>query len=179
MYRCSFSRKCACRREPNSHNAAKPRAAPVPGVLRRSAPGQQPQRTQNSATPLVQHQLPQLVSAVVGNASRQTKFCRQALLSVSSSARRCPGGFGFARLCPWRRENCQRPGSLSSVSLRRQSRGRLRVPQKVVPRCSVLPNPSVEPTRYGRQRKAGPRPRRHFRSPALRCLPPRASHLER
>ena len=43
----------------------------------------------------------------------------------------------------------------------------------------VMPNPSVEPTRYGRQRKAGPRPKEHFRSPALRCLPPRSSHLER
>jgi predicted nucleic acid-binding protein len=44
---------------------------------------------------------------------------------------------------------------------------------------ALTPNPSLEPTRYGRQRKAGLRPRRHFRSPALRRLPTRAPQLER
>jgi hypothetical protein len=175
MHRCSFNRKCACRREPNSHNAAKPRAAPVPGVLRRSSPAQQPQGTQNSATPLVRRRLPEFVSAVVCSASREASLCREALLSVSSLARRCPGGFGFARLCPWRRENCQRTGSSSRVSLRRQSRGRLQVPQKVVPRCSVLPNPSLKLTRYSMQRKPGVRRLRHLRTPGLRCPPPRAA----
>jgi hypothetical protein len=43
----------------------------------------------------------------------------------------------------------------------------------------VMPNPSFEPTRYGRQRKAGLRCWAHCLSPALRYLPPRSSQLER
>jgi hypothetical protein len=39
----------------------------------------------------------------------------------------------------------------------------------------VRPNPSFKPTRYGRQRKPGPRHMVHHRVPGLRCLPPRAS----
>jgi len=38
----------------------------------------------------------------------------------------------------------------------------------------VAPNPSLNRTRYGRQRKAGAQRLRHCRAPALRCLPPRA-----
>jgi hypothetical protein len=38
-------------------------------------------------------------------------------------------------------------------------------------RCIVLPNPSLNRTRYGRQRKAGLRHMVHHLSPALRCLP--------
>ena len=44
---------------------------------------------------------------------------------------------------------------------------------------SVRPNHSLEPTRYGRQRKPGPRYCVHCLSPGLRCLPPRAAQLER
>jgi hypothetical protein len=44
---------------------------------------------------------------------------------------------------------------------------------------TVLPNTSVNRTRYGRQRKAGMQWLRHFRTPALRRLPPRAGYLER
>ncbi len=36
---------------------------------------------------------------------------------------------------------------------------------------SVRPNPSLEPTRYGRQRKPGPRHKVDSPSPGLRCLP--------
>jgi hypothetical protein len=43
----------------------------------------------------------------------------------------------------------------------------------------VLPNPSVNRTRYGRQRKPGAQWLRHCRAPALRRLPPRAGYLER
>jgi hypothetical protein len=43
----------------------------------------------------------------------------------------------------------------------------------------VLPNPSVNRTRYGRQRKAGAQRLRHCRAPALRRPPPRAGYLER
>jgi hypothetical protein len=57
--------------------------------------------------------------------------------------------------------------------------GILEAPQSSSQLRAVLPNPSVEPTRYGRQRKAGLRYSVHFLSPALRCLPPRAAHLER
>lgn len=43
----------------------------------------------------------------------------------------------------------------------------------------VGPNPSFEPTRYGRQRKPGSRHMVHHREPGLRRLPPRASQLQR
>lgn len=43
----------------------------------------------------------------------------------------------------------------------------------------VRANPSLEPTRYGRQRKAGLRYSVHFLCPALRLLPTRAAQLER
>ena len=39
---------------------------------------------------------------------------------------------------------------------------------------SVLPNPSLNLTRYGTQRKPGPRHLVHHREPGLRCAPPRA-----
>ncbi len=44
---------------------------------------------------------------------------------------------------------------------------------------AVRPNPSVNLTRYGTQRKPGPRALRHHREPGLRCAPPRAGYLER
>ena len=40
---------------------------------------------------------------------------------------------------------------------------------------ALTPNPSFKPTRYGRQRKPGPRHMVHHRVPGLRCLPPRAA----
>ena len=46
-------------------------------------------------------------------------------------------------------------------------------------RRRVRPNPSVNRTRYGRQRKADAQRLRHCRAPALRRLPPRAGYLER
>ena len=39
---------------------------------------------------------------------------------------------------------------------------------------AVLPNPSLNRTRYGMRRKAGAQRLRHCRAPALRRLPPRA-----
>jgi hypothetical protein len=39
---------------------------------------------------------------------------------------------------------------------------------------TMRPNPSLEPIRYGRQRKPGVRRLRHLRTPGLRCLPPRS-----
>jgi len=42
-------------------------------------------------------------------------------------------------------------------------------------RSTVQPNPSLKPTRYGRQRKPGLRFSWHPRSPGLRCLPPRSA----
>jgi hypothetical protein len=44
---------------------------------------------------------------------------------------------------------------------------------------TARPNPSFEPTRYGRQRKPGLRYSVHCLSPGLRRLPPRAAQLER
>jgi hypothetical protein len=44
---------------------------------------------------------------------------------------------------------------------------------------NTRPNPSLELTRSGRRRKAAPRPMRHFRSAALRRLPPRSAQLQR
>jgi len=43
----------------------------------------------------------------------------------------------------------------------------------------VLPNPSVNRTRYGRRRKPGVRRLRQLRTPGLRRPPPRAGYLER
>ena len=43
----------------------------------------------------------------------------------------------------------------------------------------MTPNPSLEPTRYGRRRKPGLRYSVHFLSPGLRRLPPRPAQLER
>ena len=39
----------------------------------------------------------------------------------------------------------------------------------------ATPNPLLKLTRYGTQRKPGPRPLRHHRVPGLRCVPPRAA----
>lgn len=50
---------------------------------------------------------------------------------------------------------------------------------RVAGRRKATPNPSLQPTRSGRQRKAGPRHSCYFREPALRCLPTRAAELER
>jgi hypothetical protein len=44
---------------------------------------------------------------------------------------------------------------------------------------AVRPNPSLEPTRYGRLCKPGLRYAVHFLSPGLQSLPPRAAQLER
>ena len=43
----------------------------------------------------------------------------------------------------------------------------------------VRPNPSLEPTRYGRLCKPGLRYAVHSLSPGLQSLPPRAAQLER
>jgi hypothetical protein len=43
----------------------------------------------------------------------------------------------------------------------------------------TFPNPSFEPTRYGKHCKAGLRYSVHCLSPALQCLPPLSSQLER
>jgi hypothetical protein len=43
----------------------------------------------------------------------------------------------------------------------------------------VLPNPSVNLTRYGRPCKPGPRHLYYRRGPGLQVLPPRAGYLER
>jgi hypothetical protein len=49
----------------------------------------------------------------------------------------------------------------------------------IVTESPVRPNPSLEPTRYGRHCKAGLRYSVHCLSPALQCPPPRAAQLER
>lgn len=41
-------------------------------------------------------------------------------------------------------------------------------------RPDARPNRSLNLTRYGKQRKPGPRPFGHHRGPGLRCSPPRA-----
>jgi hypothetical protein len=49
----------------------------------------------------------------------------------------------------------------------------------VTPPGQARPNQSLELTRYGRRRKAAPRPMGHSRSAALRHLPPRSAQLQR
>jgi hypothetical protein len=44
---------------------------------------------------------------------------------------------------------------------------------------ALRPNPSLEPTRYGRRRLAAPGQGSHRPSAASRHLPPRSSQLER
>jgi hypothetical protein len=44
---------------------------------------------------------------------------------------------------------------------------------------ALRPNPSLEPTRYGRLCKPGLRYAVHSLSPGLQSLPPRAAQLER
>jgi hypothetical protein len=46
-------------------------------------------------------------------------------------------------------------------------------------RSPVLPNPSLEATRYGMRCKPGPRRSAHFRDPGLQRIPPRSPQLER
>ena len=53
--------------------------------------------------------------------------------------------------------------------------GSLSSQQCLVTACRVQPNPLLKLTRYGTQRKPGPRPLRHHRVPGLRCVPPRAA----
>jgi hypothetical protein len=48
-----------------------------------------------------------------------------------------------------------------------------------LPSREVLPNPSLEPTRYGRHCKPGLSQSYYRLSPGLQCLPPRAAQLER
>ena len=45
--------------------------------------------------------------------------------------------------------------------------------------AELRPNPSLEPTRSGRQRKPGLRYSVHLLNPGLRCLPTLAAQLER
>ncbi len=45
--------------------------------------------------------------------------------------------------------------------------------------CRVMPNPSVNLTRYGRLCKPGPRHLYYRREPGLQALPSRAGYLER
>jgi hypothetical protein len=61
---------------------------------------------------------------------------------------------------------------------RRGASGRL-PPRRTTSAAGALPNPSVNLTRSGTQRKPGPRALRHHRVPGLRCAPPRAGYLER
>jgi hypothetical protein len=46
-------------------------------------------------------------------------------------------------------------------------------------RSAMTPNPSLEPTRYGRRCKLGHSYGVHFLCPSLQRLPPRSSQLER
>jgi len=70
---------------------------------------------------------------------------------------------------------CQRQaGSLlarpSRLALRHSS-----MSVQAVPSLTAPPNPSLKLTRYGTQRKPGPRRLRHHRVPGLRCAPPQAA----
>jgi hypothetical protein len=70
----------------------------------------------------------------------------------------------------------------TAVALRQARSVRRRgspAPKLPLAQRTLRPNPSVNRTRYGRQRKAGAQRLRHCRAPALRCLPPRAGYLER
>jgi len=67
----------------------------------------------------------------------------------------------------------------SVIEARRRSAFGRSPPCRPTVAAGALPNPSVNLTRSGTQRKPGPRPLRHHREPGLRCAPPRAGYLER
>jgi hypothetical protein len=55
----------------------------------------------------------------------------------------------------------------------------MQIQAHTVTSTQVLPNPSVNLTRYGRTCKPGPRHLYYRRGPGLQALPPRAGYLER
>jgi hypothetical protein len=78
-----------------------------------------------------------------------------------------------------RRQRCQKLRPMQRLTLRQpRQRGLQNLTRPVVAR-RVLPNPSLELIRYGRQRKPGLRHSVHHLSPGLRCLPPLSAQLER
>jgi hypothetical protein len=184
MHRCGFNRKCAIRRELNSHKVAMPPSSYVTSRLPAKGAARENPRINSGLNSSAMPQLPT-------SHELEAQLEAPPLLCAASSL----PGFGFRGLSP---AVCAATAYQAQPGANRAGRRAL-AKVRLVPSegwsehtlgfqspavhqllgFAVLPNPSLEPTRYGRQRKAGPRPRRHFRSPALRCLPPRAPQLER
>jgi len=179
------SRVSACRRELNSHNAAKPRAVVslhgpsrprstqrLRGAVKRVAllqQGDQDHAGESTATDLAplcrlerQH--------CVGTAELQ--FVRGPLAASHrqpSSPRAAGSETRSARFACAERE---------APRARQQNECRPLTPPPR-PQCRVLPNPSVNRTRYGKSPWPGWRYAVHFRHPGQGVLPPRAGYLER
>jgi hypothetical protein len=165
------SRVSACRRILNSHESAA--TCLYRGQLVQPA-GTGPNRTD----PL------RLVNNSANSAApSQPVHAREALRSnsqssVSWSGRRSPAARGFARP-----QLVRRLEDLPHHLLLRGAGSTAECQQAEVPspnlnftgKPSVLPNPSLKLTRYGRPCKPGPRQSYYRRVPGLQVLPPRAA----
>ena len=162
------------RREPNSHNAAKPRREALlllglcslpslQGAKRHAVPWRWPQTRGTATAPALPYPVKRsprpsetTTSEPHPRAEQWSKLVLFAPGRILSLFARSETRRVWATRRFWR-SIAQRPGS----------------------QMSVLPNPSLEPIRYGKHCKAGLRYSVHCLSPALQCLPPLSSQLER
>jgi hypothetical protein len=93
-------------------------------------------------------------------------------LSVRAWCRRQTSNCGFAVRLPWRRTWTHRCSPARQFAIRTPPVSTLTSAQAG---CTVLPNPSLKLTRYGRRCKPGPRHMVHHREPGLQRPPPRAA----
>jgi hypothetical protein len=106
------------------------------------------------------------------SASRSAKLEPGSPLSVRAWCRRQTSYCGFAVRLPWRRTWTHR-GSLARLLGLHTSPASILSPAHAG--RTVLPNPSLKLTRYGRRCKPGPRHMVHHRVPGLQRPPPRAA----
>ena len=177
------SRVSAFRRELNSHDAAQPqyihfRSAsdwenPHAVAARRAL------KSHLAAQAQADHELELEEAAVLRFASNFGLPLLCWLPSAVRSAQRYqagPGTVGDRQRRTGKEVGC-RCGSKRGRRVSSQHSSSCREGASVKPVCTgraLMPNPSLNLTRYGRQRKPGVRRLRHLRTPGLHCLPPRA-----
>jgi hypothetical protein len=106
------------------------------------------------------------------SASRSAKLEPGSPLSVRAWCRRQTSNCGFAVRLPWRRTWTHR-GSLARLLGPHTSPASILSPAHAG--CTVLPNPSLKLTRYGRHCKPGLSHSYYRLSPGLQYLPTRAA----
>jgi hypothetical protein len=180
MHRCGSSGKCAVRREPNNHKAAKPRVSAAHRVVGCAATALPCQVTQYPGRAQAFRQLLAWCPVLHGSAALRGSGRGSSTAAVWSVPRPAATHAAVATLGA-----AGSGGNTSAAATSRlacfgaNKRGILQASHSFSQLRAVLPNPSLEPTRYGRQRKPGLRHRVHHLSPGLRCLPPRSAQLER